>query len=408
VSDGRLATLRKADPAEIEASQKRYQLISDTIDDAVSKLQKIVDAGENSLRGKWVDAVKDDAKSLKESLDKAAVRYHDVASEIKKYEPDLQLAITDVNAAERAEGGATASLDRANLMPDPQKDPDGNIPPEEQQKGEDKRKAQENANTQITVAKNRLTSALDALGVAGKRLGDAVNCKNYDDGLTDKINWRIMNIFKEISKIFGIIAMILTALAILIPGVGWLALAGVVAGAVTLIADSVLLAGGDGSVLAVVLGALGIGFAGLGAAVSFFGKSIGRAFDFIKTMSKIKFNPNWKPGQGIELVNFGKPLTIGGKGGFFDTLGTSWNKWFGNGFGGLMKTWWDGFIGKGPIANLSFLKNIPLFGEIFGKAGGGLQAIFATWGGLNQAFAFVAGLLIAGLQATEHHSLEGA
>ncbi|MEV6301350.1 hypothetical protein AB0M02_18215 [Actinoplanes sp. NPDC051861] len=409
MSDGRLHTLRKADPAEIEAAQKRYQLISDTIDDTVSKLQKIVSAGEEALRGEWVKKTKEDAESLQESLGKAAVRYRDVATEIKKYEPDLDRAIAEVDAAERAEEDGSSSLNRANAMPDPQKDAEGNISPEEQQKATDKQRAQDDANAQITAAKNRLTGALDALDVAGKRLGDAVNCKNYDDGLTDKINWRVMAIFKMISKIFGIIAMVLTALAILIPGVGWLALAGVVAGAVTLIADSVLLGGGDGSVLAVVLGALGLGFAGLGAAFGAFGKTIESIGKFVKTMSKIKFNPNWRPGQSIELFDFSRPLAIGsGRPGWFDALSGSMNKWFGNGFGGMMKTWWDGFIGMGPIKDLSFLKNIPLFGGAFGRFGGGLQGIFATWGGLNQGFAFAAGLLIAGLQATEHHSLEGA
>ncbi|MEV7326663.1 hypothetical protein [Micromonospora sp. NPDC093244] len=410
MSDGRLETLRRADPAEIEAAQKRYQLISDTIDDTVSKLQKIVDAGEEALRGKWVDEVKDDAKSLTESLTKAGVRYRDVATEIKKYEPDLDRAITEVNAAERDEGDATASLSRANAMPDPQKGADGTVPPEEQQKGEDKRRAQDDANAQISAAKNRLTGALDALGVAGKRLGDAVNCKNYDDGLTDKINWRVMNIFKMISKIFGIIAMVLTALAILIPGVGAFALAGVVAGAVTLIADSVLLGGGDGSVLSVVLGALGLGFAGLGAAVGAFGKQIESVSKFIKSMSNIRINANWRPGgQIIELFDFAKPLAIAtGKPGFFNFVGSTINKVFGNGFAGMMKTWWNAFMGINPIKDLSFLKSLPFFGGAFSKYGTGLQSIFATWGGINQAFALAAGLFVAGLQATEHHLVEGA
>jgi hypothetical protein len=409
VSDWRLEKLRNADPAEVSASQKRYQLISDTIDDTVSKLAKIVSAGEEALRGEWVQKTKEDAEGLKESLDKAAVRYRDAAVEIKKYEPDLDRAVLEVNAAERDESEGSASLSRANAMPDPQKDADGTISPEEQQRGADKQRAQDDANADISAAKGRLTAALDALGVAGKRLGDAVNCKNYDDGLTDKINWRVMAIFKMISKIFGIIAMVLTALAILIPGVGWLALAGVVAGAITLIADSVLLGGGDGSVLAVVLGALGLGFAGLGAAFGAFSKTIESIGKFVKTMSKIKINPNWKPGQAIELFDFAKPLTIGsGKPGWLGSLGGSLNKWFGNGFGGMMKTWWDGFIGSGTLKDLGFLKNLPLFGGGFGKLGTGLQGIFATWGGINQAFTFVGGLLLAGLQATEHHSLEGA
>jgi hypothetical protein len=277
MSIDRLAKLRAADEGEIEKAQKRYQKISDTLDDTVRKLDKIVSAGDDALRGEWVGALKKDATSLKESLQKAGVRYRDVAGEIKKYEPELHTAIVEVNAAERDERDGQATLNRANAMPDPQPGPDGTTSPEEQQKGADKNRAQENANADIAAAKGRLNGALDALGVAGKRLGDAVNCKNYDDGLTDKINWRVMAIFKVLSKVFAILGMILAVFAIFLPGVNVLILAGVAAGVGALISDSVLLAGGDGSVLDVVLGVVGLGLAGLGAWASVFAK--GKAFD---------------------------------------------------------------------------------------------------------------------------------
>jgi hypothetical protein len=66
VSDGRLATLKRADPVEMDVVQKRYQDIADTIDDAVTKLQKIVDAGEDGLRGQYVEPLKKDAASIKD------------------------------------------------------------------------------------------------------------------------------------------------------------------------------------------------------------------------------------------------------------------------------------------------------------------------------------------------------
>jgi hypothetical protein len=394
VSDGRLKTLRKADPAEIDAAQKRYEHISMTIDDAVAKLQKIVDAGDEGLRGQWVEPLKEDAQSLKDSLTKAAVRYRDVANEAKKYEPDLAHAIDETNAAERDQGDADASVTRANAMPDPQKGPDGTVSPEEEQKGADKKRAQGEADSQVTAAKNRLTSALDALDVAGKRFGDAVNCKNYDDGLTDKINWRVMAIFKKISEIFGIIAMVLTALAFLIPGLNVLAIAGVAAGAVLLIADSVLLAGGDGSVLSVVLDAVGLGFAGLGAAFGAFGKSIEGFSKFLKGLPFLKIKPGFGPnGQIIELFDFTKPLAIGaGKPGFFD----------------IAKGWLNGLFDLNSLKNLGFLGSLPTFGTFFSAGANGLKWIFASWGGLNQVFNLAAGLIIAGLQATSNPAFENA
>jgi hypothetical protein len=393
VSD-RLGTLKNADPAEIDAAQKRYEHISMTIDDAVAKLQKIVDAGDEGLRGQWVEPLKEDAQSLKDSLTKAATRYRDVATEAKKYEPDLQHAIDEVGAAERDESSGNDALTRANMLPDPQKDEHGNIPPEEQQKGTDKQRAQDQANSDITAAKNRLTAALDALDVAGKRFGDAVNCKNYDDGLTDKINWRVMAIFKKISEIFGIIAMVLTALAFLIPGLNVLAIAGFAAGAVLLIADSVLLAGGDGSVLSVVLDAVGLGFAGLGAAFGAFGKSIEGFTKFLKGLPYLKFKPGVGPnGQIIELFDFTKPLAIGaGKPGFFD----------------IAKSWLNGLFDLNSLKNLNFLSGLGSFGGLFSAGAGGLKWIFASWGGLNQIFNLGAGLIIAGLQATSNPAFENA
>lgn len=407
MSDGRLKTLKAADPARIEAAQKRYELISTTIDDAVSRLQKIVNAGEESLRGEWVGKLKKKAEAITGDLAKAGVRYRDVATEIKKYEPELQHAIDEVKAAESAEADGSASLTRANAMPDPQKGPDGTIAPEEEQKGADKKRAQDEATGQVTAAKNRLTSALDALGVAGKRFGDAVNCKKYHDGLTDKISWRIMAIFKKISEIFGIIAMVLTAVAFLIPGLNVLAIAAVAASAVLLIADSVLLAGGDGSVLSVVLDAVGLGLAGLGAAFGHFSKMIEGFSKFLKGLPALKIKTVFgSNGQLIKVFDFSKPLAIAGPG-FFEM---SWAN-----LGNLVKNWgtsWaknliPALLDTGTWKNLSFLNGLPTFGGAFSAGANGLKWIFASWGGLNQGFNFGAGLIIGGLQVTKNPAFEG-
>jgi hypothetical protein len=400
VSDGRLATLKRADPVEMDVVQKRYQDIADTIDDAVTKLQKIVDAGEDGFRGQYVEPLKKDAASIKDSLSKAARRYRDVATECDKYEPELQLAIDETKIAERMEADGDAALTRANAMPDPQKGADGTISPEEQQKGVDKEREQEKASGAVTNAKNRLTAALDALDVAGKAFGDAVNCKNYDDGLTDKINWKVMAIFKKISEIFGFIALILAVLAFVIPGVGLLAILSVVAGAVLLIADSVLLGGGDGSVLSVVLDAFGLGFAGLGALAGKFAKMIEGAAKFWKGFPAI-FKPIvGADGVLIELFDFSKPLMIGGsKPGFFNA-GWNWLK-------GLPGNWWkglpNGLWGADTFKGLDFLKGLPGFGTITNA----FKWIWAGWGGINQGFNFVAGVIIGTLQVIKFEGLEG-
>jgi hypothetical protein len=267
----------RADPDAVDAAQKRYQHIAETIDDATAKLQMIVDTNSDSLAGQYVGGLKSDAGSLNDRLKKAAVRYHDVANEIGKYEPDLHQGLTETAGALADAEAAQSAQTKANGMPDPKKNPDGAVPADQQQAGDDKNKAVSAANDQMTAAKQRLTNALDALNVAGKRFGDAVNCKNYKDGLTDSFKDKLDAVMAKISQIFAIIGMILGALAILIPGVDVIVLAGVVAGAVTLVANIVLYHDGKGSVLDVVLGAVGLGLAGLGAIASVVGKGLSSA-----------------------------------------------------------------------------------------------------------------------------------
>ncbi|MFI1096369.1 hypothetical protein [Streptomyces sp. NPDC020917] len=301
----------RADPDVVRDAQKRYQHIADTIDDAVAKLQKIVDTGSDSLAGQYVDGLKSDAGSLKDRLTKAAVRYHDVATEIGRYEPDLDRGLSETAGALTDAEEARNAQTKAKALPDPQKGSDGTTSPEEQAKGTAKDKATTDADGQLAAAKKRLDDALGALNVAGKRFGDAVNCKKYDDGLSDSFKDKLDAIMAKISQIFAIIGMILGVLAILIPGVDVLVFAGIVAGAVTLVANVVLYADGKGSVLDVVLGAVGLGLAGLGAAVSLIGKGMSSA---AKAAASFRPRPApAPPGGGIQMVPL-RPIGAGGAG----------------------------------------------------------------------------------------------
>jgi hypothetical protein len=392
-SDGRLSTVDRADPANIESTQKRYQHISDTLDDAVTKLQQIVDNGSEGLIGQWIDPLKDDAKSIKDDLAKAGVRYHDVASQITVYEPDLEHEKTEITAALTDGSTANSALTSAKAMPDPQKGSDGTISTQEQQKGTDKQNAINDAGGKISAAKNRLTAALDALDVSGKRLGDAVNCKNYDDGLTDSLKDKILAVFKIISKIFGVIALILTALAFLIPGVNLLVIGGIVAGAVLLISDSVLYANGQGDLSSVLLDAFGLGLGGLAAGI---GKIAGIVGDIAKGWGALKFLPMINAGgHVIPLVDVG--ALVGGLGknpGFFSAL---WNGL--KNAGGLWKNFFTGnfkafFADYGAlILDLGTLDELLSFGR-----GLSLTTWFQAWGGLNIIFNLGAGAIWGGFQ----------
>ena len=292
-----------ADPDVVSKAQGRYSGIATTLDDTLAKLGKIVDTNSDSLAGQYVEGLKSEAGSLKDRLGKAAVRYHDVADEIGKYEKDLDRGLSETAGARTDAETAQGQQTKAQAMPNPQKQPDGTTTPEEQQKGTDKNKANADADAAMAAAKTRLNNALDALNVAGKRFGDAVNCKKYDDGLTDSYTDKLDAVMAKISQIFAIIGMILGVLAILIPGVDVLVFAGVVAGAVTLVANVVLYHDGKGSLLDVVLGSIGLGLAGLGAIASVVGKGISN----IAKTTAIGNRPGGASGDGIQLVPLRPP-----------------------------------------------------------------------------------------------------
>jgi hypothetical protein len=391
--DARLATVDRADPADIESAQKRYQHISDTLDDAVTKLQKIVDTGSDGLIGQWVEPLKDDAQSIKDDLTKAGVRYHDVATQIAVYEPDLEHSKTEITAALHDSSDAEAALTGAKGMPDPQKGSDGTVSPEEQHKGTDKQNAINDANGRITAAKNRLTAALDALDVSGKRLGDAVNCKNYDDGLTDSLKDKILAVLKMISKIFGVIALILTALAFLIPGVNVLVIGAIVAGAVLLISDSVLYANGEGDLSSVILDAFGLGLGGLAAGIGKIASFVG---DIAKSLGALKFLPALGAGgKVIPLLDLGGTLGGLAKGpGFF---GAMWN-----GFKDVAAMWKNFFTGnfKAFFADYgAAILDLGTFDELLSLGRGlSLSNWYRAWGGLNIIFNLGAGAIWGGFQ----------
>ena len=162
------------------------------------------------------------------------MRYDDVAGEIKKYQLNLDSALDETEAALVAARTAKAARGTADAMVDPQPAEDGAVPPEESKKGELKKRAIEDADGDLTEAKNRLTNAMYALDTAGRSFGDAVNCKRYDDGLSDSGWDKFLDFLENIgSKILAAIAVVLAVLVIFIPGVNAILLAAAVVAALS-------------------------------------------------------------------------------------------------------------------------------------------------------------------------------
>jgi hypothetical protein len=255
-----------ADPDAVADAQSRYQNIATTINDAVAKLQQIVDTNSESLAGQYVSALQKNAQTILTDLTKAGVRYSDVASQIQIYEPALNEGLSETAAALTQAESAVQAQSAAQGLPNPQPTSGQTLTADQQQQQTSRTNAINSANDDLSAAKSRLSNAMDSLDVAGKRFGDAVSAKNYKDGLTDTWKDRLDVVLGWFSKIFGAIGMALAGLSLLIPGLDVVVLAGVVVGAAQLLVNSILLANGQGSILDVVMGAVGLGgvFAQLG------------------------------------------------------------------------------------------------------------------------------------------------
>ena len=68
---------------------------------------------------------------------------------------------------------------------------------------------------------------------------------------------------------------------------------------------------------------------------------------------------------------------------------------------------WAGLSGAATFKNVTFLSGLS-FGSGFAQIATGFKAIFASWNFVSQFFNLGAGLIVAGLQATENPLLKDA
>jgi hypothetical protein len=400
-----------ADMDKIREAQRRYKHISQEIDDAVARLKKIVDTDSESLAGQYVEGLRQDANKVYDGLSKTAVRYADVAGEIAKYEPDLQHGLDETAGALEDARAAKDAKTRAGNMPRGQKDEDGKLSPEEQQKNVSRDRAEDAAEADYQRAKNRLMTAMDDLNAAGTRFGDAINEKKYNDGLSDSSKDKLNAVLKVVSKVLAIVGMVLAVLTLLIPGVNVLVLAGVAVAAASLVVNIILFKAGEGSVVHVIMGAVGLGLAGFGAGMTQLAKNLAAGAKNLAAATKsaagFKVAPRleFRPGALGEKIPL-RPLPGGGGGQAsnqggqnvgtvtqlkfnpVDNKATEWttkSDWFNN----PVTNW---LIGKGGGAKpeLGYWKSFveqfkdvgKMYGSGWGKPAENLKEWAATFGGV--------------------------
>lgn len=409
------------DLERIEKAGKRYHNISVTINDAITKLGKIVDVGSDSLAGQYVESLKSEATSIRDNLTKAKTRYDDVAREIAKYQPKLEsalgetaLALVDAKAAEAARG-------RADTMADPQPAEDGTIPPEERGKSDLKKRAIDGAAEDLEKAKKKLNAAMDALNVAGRSFGDAVNSKQYGDGLSDSGWDKFLDFLENIgSTILSVLGALAAIALILVPGVNVVLLAAAAIATLTLVVDITLYANGRGSLADVILSAIGLALLGGTAIASMLAKSKAA----LASVEALREQERARR-IGLELGEFAPSFPVDVPPDNAATLWRNLSDWFNNpftnwfidklwptlvpeiGFLASTKLQWNAVIEmwrtmtsgnflsnvKGLVAVIGGLNGIRDLAAVMAAVGRSISGWWYVWGLANSAYTILHGIL---------------
>jgi len=306
----RLKHMKKAEPELLGVAAKRYREIASTLADAVARLDLIVSRGADAMNGESIEALRGEAGHAKDKLEKAAVRYEDAAREIERYLPELSSALSEAVKAEQELAAGKEGLSKAAGMPEGVAGEDGALPEAEQAKDTQKEAAADAGQQQVEAARRRIMSALDALDVAGRRLGDAVNAKRYDDGLSDTLKDKFLAVLSIIGKVLTAIGIFLAVLCIVFPGVAALVLAAVGVAVASLVSTSILYANGKEGLADLMLAIVGVATFGLGAALALAGKGLDLASGLLGNMGRFGravqrglTGPGRATGEGTELAD---------------------------------------------------------------------------------------------------------
>ncbi|MBM7473764.1 WXG100 family type VII secretion target [Curtobacterium herbarum] len=263
-----------ADVPVVQELVTYYKTIAEEITSEADVLRRIGDGDDSQFKGSTADAVRKKSKEVAASLTKMSGRYDAIRDALTAYLPELQHALDESAGALRDAEEADAAGTRAASMPDPSKDRAQDAPPmttEEQDAVSAKGRAASAAQGDSDAAKARLHRALDGITTAGKAAAATIR-ESWHDGLHDTLGDKIKAFFskllKMIVKIFTYIGIALAALAILIPGVGVLAIMGAVAAGVGLVAQLGLVAIGEGNVFDLVMAVVGVATLGIGSGIA--------------------------------------------------------------------------------------------------------------------------------------------
>jgi hypothetical protein len=287
-----------ADPivADVDALQELlgyYATMADEIMSEADVLAKVGAHDDTLYKGRVADKTRAKATDVGESLQKLSGRYVAVADALRGYLPELQHGLDESQRALNDAEDAAAAAGRAAAMADPsQNRPQGApaLTSDEQAEVDAEHRATASAASAADAATARLRMAVAAVDSAGHRAAQTIRAA-WQDGLHDSRGDKVKAVFAKILKvfvkIFTYLGIALAALAILIPGLGFLTLTAAIVTGLSFAANFALAAMGAGSWLDVITAAVSVLFVGVGGALTKLA-SIAKAAGLGKTMSKLE------------------------------------------------------------------------------------------------------------------------
>jgi hypothetical protein len=388
-----------AEASGLDALIKHYTDITTMMTTQAALLKKIGDGDETLLKGQSADAMRKRAGESHEHLGKAADRYDDVRAALSEYQPALETARSETGTALKDAEAAADKQRGAEGMPDPvNADRPDDAPPltdTEEQDSRNRSNAIAGAKADLDAAKAKCAAALETLQAAADRAATKIKENWGDDGLGHS-GWEafIHKILKIIVEVLGWIGMALAIIAMLVPGLQFIAMAALVVAVTALVGSLILAITGESSWVNVIFGVLAVLTLGAGAIAMKLATAGKGLLDLVKNFTKIMpgLMASLRGLPGITkalgniniakfLQNFKPQLLLGAGPGGLPAITTkigssSWGAFFGK----LFKpgSWFSPEslkILRNPIANwkftdmvglpdLSVLKNLSIFGRL--------------------------------------------
>lgn len=252
------------DPSVVRVGGENYVAISGSISLAAESLRSLVDL--NATVSQAVAEVRTKAGEVADDIGRARERYEATGNALIAYADQLAQAQAESEAALRAAQSAQSAIDVAEVDVRRAAIALANADPHERAVRQSAlnraRSAVRSADTALTRARTDLQEAIDLRDRAAQQAIDAIQAITGSDHLNDGWQENLSPVLHAISNIAGIVASIAGIASLFL---GWIPIVGqiigavaVVAGIVALIADVVLYFNGEGSLLHVGLGLLGV------------------------------------------------------------------------------------------------------------------------------------------------------